>query len=190
LVTAHAMRASLQPPAATWRAPAAPRAARRCLPRAAPRAAAASTTAAAAASPPPRAAQQQQQPWSASAAAAATALDDRLSSRPLSLDAAGYFLIAADHANSVIIARHYGNTINAAGLACDPRTGDVIPCSGYMPPPPREFVGATAKAVAVEILESPAGAGCVTRLEHAAYLGRELQKAEEALRSGGAYMQD
>jgi hypothetical protein len=181
------MRASLQPPAAAWRAPAAARAARRPPRRAPPPPPppAAATTTAAAAAP-----LTQQQPWSASAAAAADALDDRLSSRPLSLDAAGYFLVKADHAAGVIIARHYGNTINAAGLACDPRTGDVIPCSGYVPPPPREFVGATAKAVAVEILESPAGEGCVTRLEHAAYLGRELQKAEAALRSGGEYVQD
>lgn len=84
-----------------------------------------------------------------------------------------------------------------AGLACDPRTGEVIPCSGYSPPPPRAFVGATAKAVAVAVLEAEGGAAagadgkaCVSRLEHAAYLGRELQRAEEALRHGTPYVQD
>ena len=76
------------------------------------------------------------------------------------------------------------------GLACDPRTGEVIPCKGYVPPAPRSFSGATAKALAVSILERPEGEGCVTRLEHAAYLGRELQKAEAALRDGTPYVQD
>jgi dihydropteroate synthase len=73
----------------------------------------------------------------------------------------------------------------------------VIPCSGYSPPAPRTFSGATAKAVAVAVLEAeggPAagadGKACVSRLEHAAYLGRELQRAEEALRHGTAYVQD
>ena len=66
----------------------------------------------------------------------------------------------------------------------------MIPCSGYTPPEPRLFEGASAKALAVVILETPAGAGCVSRLEHAAYLGRELQRAEEALRRGVAYVQD
>ena len=85
----------------------------------------------------------------------------------------------------------------AAGLACDPRTGEVIPCSGYSPPAPRSFAGATAKAVAVAVLEAEGGVapgadggGCVSRLEHAAYLGRELQRAEEALRYGTPYVQD
>ena len=41
------------------------------------------------------------------------------------------------------------------------------------------------------VLEAEAGeAPCVSRLEHAAYLGRELQRAEEALRHGTPYVQD
>ncbi len=125
-----------------------------------------------------------------SAAAAAAAHDDELSRRPLTLDGAGYFLISARHGEGVIVAEHYCNVIDSRGLACDPRTGEVIPCTGYMPPPPRTFRGATAKAVAVAILETPQGEGCVSRLEHAAYLGRELQKAEQALRDGTPYVQD
>ena len=129
-------------------------------------------------------------PRTAAAVAAAAAVDDALSGRQLELDPAGYFLIAARHTDDVIVAQHYENTINAAGLACDPRTGEVIPCAGYLPPPPRVFTGTTAKQVCVAILESEAGAGCVSRLEHAAYLGRELQKAEHALRHGLPYTQD
>jgi hypothetical protein len=174
------MRASLRPPAAL-RAPAA---------RAAPRTRRAPRPCLAATGAPPAAAAAAAQPWSAAAAARAAALDDALSSRDLSLDPAGYFLIAAHHADGTITAAHYENTINAAGLACDPRTGEVIPCSGYAPPPPRVFAGATAKEVAVAILERPGGAGCVSCLEHAAYLGRELQRAEEALRHGTPYVQD
>jgi len=46
--------------------------------------------------------------------------------------------------------------------------------------------GKTAKAVFDKILEM----GLVTELEHAAYMGRELAKAEIALRIGKAYIQD
>jgi len=171
----------------------APAAAPRAQPLASRRRAAAR---AAAAQQPPSPAR----PWSAAAAAAARALDDQLSARPLQLDPAGYFLIAALHDQGLIRCEHYENSINAQGLACDPRTGQVIPCSGYAPPPPRTFTGATAKAVAVAVLEGAPGqaAGAeeaargamVSRLEHAAYLGRELQRAEEALRTGAAYVQD
>jgi len=129
--------------------------------------------------------------WTAEAAEAAAATDEALSLRSLSLDPAGYFLIHARHAECAIVVEHYCNSINAQGLACDPRTGDVIPCTGYVPPlPPRTFRGATAKAVAVAILEAEGAEGCCSRLEHAAYLGRELQRAEQALRSGVAYVQD
>ena len=40
------------------------------------------------------------------------------------------------------------------------------------------------------VLESEGARERVSRLEHAAYLGRELQKAEYALRRGNAYRQD
>ena len=101
------------------------------------------------------------------------------------------------HVSHAFGRRLRGIVPRCAGLACDPRTGEVIPCSGYSPPPPRSFAGATAKAVAVAVLEAEGGvapgadgAGCVSRLEHAAYLGRELQRAEEALRYGTPYVQD
>jgi len=46
--------------------------------------------------------------------------------------------------------------------------------------------GKTAESIYVEIMEL----GLVTRLDHAAYLGRELAKAEVALRTGKEYVQD
>jgi dihydropteroate synthase len=46
--------------------------------------------------------------------------------------------------------------------------------------------GETAEAVYAKIVET----GLVTRLDHAAYLGSELAKAEIALRTGKEYIQD
>jgi hypothetical protein len=64
------------------------------------------------------------QPWSAEAAARARALDDTLSSRPLQLDPAGYFLIAVRHAEGLITCEHYANTINAQGASPCPALRD------------------------------------------------------------------
>lgn len=41
-----------------------------------------------------------------------------------------------------------------------------------------------------EILQTAIDLGLVSRLDHAAYLGRELEKAEIALKLGRCYMQD
>ncbi len=46
--------------------------------------------------------------------------------------------------------------------------------------------GATASAVGASAVER----GIVSRLDHAVYLGRELARAEESLRSGAPYVQD
>jgi tetrahydromethanopterin S-methyltransferase subunit A len=46
--------------------------------------------------------------------------------------------------------------------------------------------GATATAVAATAIEH----GVLSRLEHAVYLGRELARAEESLRTGAPYVQD
>lgn len=50
-------------------------------------------------------------------------LDDKLSMRPLELDASGYFIILLDKDNREIVAEHYTNTINKNGkwasLCCD-----------------------------------------------------------------------
>ena len=50
----------------------------------------------------------------------------------------------------------------------------------------RVFTGSSAEALCHAVTDS----GLVTRLDHAAYLGRELARAEAALRSGGDYEQD
>lgn len=54
------------------------------------------------------------------------------------------------------------------------------------------FRGATARDVYTAILrhQESAGAGWLTSLEHVAYLGRELGRAEAALASGQAFVQE
>lgn len=67
-------------------------------------------------------------------------LDSELSNRPLELDPAGYFVIFLDKEVHEIVVQHYRNIINERGLACDPDTGEVIPCDGsYKPKPNRVF---------------------------------------------------
>eukprot|EP00850_Spirogloea_muscicola_P013893 SM000097S24746 [mRNA] locus=s97:81777:83149:+ [translate_table: standard] len=119
------------------------------------------------------------------------ALDDVLSTRQVALDPAGYFVISVDREARLVIADHYCNLINAEGLACDPDTGEVIPCTGYKPRPPTRYRGRSAKELSVQIIErTPAGQCPVSMLTHANYLGREFQKAEAALLSGTPYVQD
>ena len=77
------------------------------------------------------------------------------------------------------------------GMACDPHTGEVIPCDGsYKPRVHKAFTARTAKELSVRILEEVEGEGTVTALVHANYLGREFQRAEACLAAGTIYVQD
>ena len=127
---------------------------------------------------------------SASLLAASTALDDGLSQRTIDLDPAGYFLILVDHEAAELVAEHYGNGIDERGLATDPETGEVLSCrNAGSRNPLAVFRGRTAKELGIAITEG-VGPHPLSRLDHALYLGRELQKAEVALLSGGSYVQD
>jgi len=76
-----------------------------------------------------------------------------------------------------------------SGLACDEETGEVISCGGESKKKPvRVFTGRSAKELSVKVLEEESG--LCSRLEHANYLGRELQKAEYALLHSLEYIQD
>jgi dihydropteroate synthase len=122
--------------------------------------------------------------------AAATALDEGLSQRTIALDPAGYFLILVDHEAAELVAEHYGNGIDERGLATDPETGEVISCRNAGPRKPLAvFRGRTAKELGIALTEGE-GAYPISRLDHALYLGRELQKAEAALLAGQPYVQD
>lgn len=117
------------------------------------------------------------------------ALDDSLSQRFIDLDPAGYFLIRVDSQQQELVAEHYGNTIDERGLARDPETGEVIRCQGAGPRLPTAiYRGRTAKELGMLLTERDQVP--LSRLDHALYLGRELQKAERCLDKGETYIQD
>ena len=127
----------------------------------------------------------------ASLAAAIDAQDARLSQRFIALDPSGYFLIKVDADAGELVLEHYGNTIDYKGLARDSETGEVLSCKGGNGPrqPSRIYRGRSAKQVGIQLTEGD-GPHPVSRLDHALYLGRELQKAEQCLRDGSTYVQD
>ena len=127
----------------------------------------------------------------ASLAAAIDAQDARLSQRFIALDPSGYFLIKVDADAGELVLEHYGNTIDDKGLARDSETGEVLSCKGGNGPrqPSRIYRGRSAKQVGIQLTEGD-GPHPVSRLDHALYLGRELQKAEQCLRDGSTYVQD
>ena len=79
-------------------------------------------------------------------------------------DPAGYFVVYPDVRRVRLLVEHF---TNAGVLDC-------------------VLEGKTSPALYAEIIER----GLVTRLDHAAYLGRELARAEHSLRTGAPYTQD
>ncbi len=117
-------------------------------------------------------------------------LDAKLSQRFIALDPAGYFLIKVDHAAAELVVEHYSNGIDERGLATDPETGEVLSCRGTGPRRPLAIWRArTAKQLGIQLTEAE-GAAPLSRLDHALYLGRELQRAEHCLLTGFEYIQD
>ena len=119
------------------------------------------------------------------------ALDERLSQRFIALDPKGYFLIKVDHSAEELVLEHYGNTIDEKGLARDDETGEVLSCKGGNGPrqPSAVYRGFSAKQVGIQLTEGE-GSHPLSCLDHALYLGRELQKAEVCLKAGTSYVQD
>jgi hypothetical protein len=114
-------------------------------------------------------------------------LDERLSKRFIALDPAGYVLIKLDRASGELIVEHYSNGI---GLATDPDTGEVLSCRGAGPRQPQAiYRGRSAKELGMALTEGD-GPHPISCLDHALYLGRELQKAEFCLEQGSEYIQD
>ena len=121
---------------------------------------------------------------------ACKALDDQLSQRFIALDPAGYFLIKLDREASELVVEHYRNDVDERGLATDPETGEVLSCRGGGPRTPAQVYRArSAKEMGIQLTEGE-GPHPLTCLDHALYLGRELQRAELALLSGTDYVQD
>ena len=82
----------------------------------------------------------------------------------LELDPAGFFIVLPNKASGVIVCEHYENSGKLAHV----------------------IEGKEAALIAATAVES----GFITRLDHAAYLGRELAKAEFAVKTGTIYIQD
>ena len=117
-------------------------------------------------------------------------LDDNLSNRQIELDPLGYFLIKIDYLTHDLILEHYLNNIDNKGRAIDPESGEPIGCKTKASTQPNKiFKGKSAKEVGIQISEG-VGPFPLSRLDHAIYIGRELQRAEQCLKAGTSYIQD
>ena len=118
------------------------------------------------------------------------AIDEKLSKRSISLDPKGYFLIKLNYSTNEIIVEHYTNDINDVGVAINPETGQPLRCTGSEKrTPANKFKGKTAKELGIQLTET-CNKQLMSSFDHALYLGRELQKAEESLKTGRKYIQD
>ena len=116
-------------------------------------------------------------------------IDNSLSNRYIDLDPNGYFIIKVDLEENKIILEHFLNNIDKEGYALDPETNEPIKCdSKYKRASNEVFEGISAKQLGILITEERND--LITRIDHALYLGRELQKAEECLYKKLQYIQD
>ena len=116
-------------------------------------------------------------------------IDNNLSNRYIDLDPNGYFIIKVDFEENKIILEHFLNNIDEEGYALDPETNEPIKCDSQNKRVSNEvFKGISAKQLGILITEERNN--LITRFDHALYLGRELQKAEECLYKKLPYIQD
>ena len=117
-------------------------------------------------------------------------IDEELSKRFISLDPNGYFLIKLDVSSMELVVEHYANDIDSLGRAVDQETGEPIVCEGGQKRSPQTiYRGRSAKEVGIQLTEG-SGQVPLSKLDHALYLGRELQKAEVCLLHSMPYIQD
>ena len=116
-------------------------------------------------------------------------IDNNLSNRYIDLDPNGYFIIKVDLEQNKIILEHFLNNINDEGYALDPETNEPIKCDSQNKRVSNEVCeGISAKQLGILITEERND--LITRFDHALYLGRELQNAEECLYKKLPYIQD
>ena len=116
-------------------------------------------------------------------------IDNDLSNRYIDLDPKGYFIIKVDLEENKIILEHFLNNIDQEGYALDPETNEPIKCDSKFKRASNEvFEGISAKQLGILITEERND--LITKIDHALYLGRELQKAEECLYKKLQYIQD
>ena len=123
-------------------------------------------------------------------AASIQVIDEKLSKRFIALDPSGYFLISLDKLTGELVAEHFSNDIDDSGRAVDPDTGELLGCSkGGRRKPKGVYRAFTAKQMGIMLTEGE-GTPSISRLDHALYLGRELQRAEACLLGDLPYVQD
>ena len=116
-------------------------------------------------------------------------IDIKLSNREIDLDPLGYFIIKIDLASKKILVEHYLNNIDGEGIAIDPITNKPIECSSKEERKYNKiFSGNTAKEIGILITEKEKN--LISKFDHALYLGRELQRAEECILKNIKYVQD
>ena len=116
-------------------------------------------------------------------------IDNKLSQRDIVLDSSGYFIVKIDQINKKIVVEHYLNNIDDKGIALDPITNKPIQCDKQNKRQYNKiFEGNTAKEIGILITEK--NNNLISKLDHALYMGRELQKAEECLLKDHEYIQD
>ena len=119
-----------------------------------------------------------------------TLLDDKLSKRQIELDPKGYFLIKIEPKTNELILEHYLNDIDQQGRAIDPKSGEPIGCKTKSRNQPNNiYRGKSAKQLGIQISEGHSPFP-ISHLDHAIYIGRELQRAEQCLITGKQYIQD
>ena len=117
-------------------------------------------------------------------------LDAKLSKRQIKLDPKGYFLIKIEPKTNELILEHYLNDIDQKGRAIDPKSGEPIGCKTKSRNQPNNiYRGKSAKQLGIKISEGH-GPFPISHLDHAIYIGRELQRAEQCLITGKQYIQD
>ena len=117
-------------------------------------------------------------------------LDDKLSKRHIELDPKGYFIIKIESKTNELILEHYLNDIDQKGRAIDPESGEPIGCKTKSKNQPSNiYRGKSAKQLGIQISEGH-GPFPISHLDHAIYIGRELQRAEQCLTTGKQYIQD
>ena len=117
-------------------------------------------------------------------------LDAELSKRQIELDPKGYFLIKIEPKTNELILEHYLNDIDQKGRAIDPESGEPIGCKTKSKNQPSNiYRGKSAKQLGIQISEGH-GPFPISHLDHAIYIGRELQRAEQCLTTGKQYIQD
>ena len=119
-------------------------------------------------------------------------LDQHLSTRRIVMDSNGYFLVKTDPTEGVIVVSFHSCMVNDNGEVCDLQ-GNRIHCDGPSPKPMKVWKCKTAKEATTEIFERWANIQKLgLSVGHAAYIGREVQKAEFSLLyvGNGKFQQD